>query len=134
MALHLDVRLVSADRLVWRGQASSVVAKTVEGEIGILPRHEPMLALLADGEVRITLTDGESLSVAVHGGFFSVGGNEVAILAQAAELAEDIDVDRAIIARDRAAGLAAEDEEAAAALRRAELRLALSTSKAGHAG
>ena len=54
----LRVELVAADQAVWSGEAKMVVAKTVEGEIGLLPGHEPMLAILAEGEVRITLPEG----------------------------------------------------------------------------
>ena len=57
----LRVDLVAADRAVWSGDAKMVIAKTVEGEIGLLPGHEPMLAILGSGEVRITLPTGESI-------------------------------------------------------------------------
>ena len=56
----LNVSVVAADHEVWSGEASMVVAKTVEGEIGILAGHEPLLAILASGEVRVTLHGGES--------------------------------------------------------------------------
>ena len=125
----LDVRVVSVDRMLWQGVATSVVAKTTEGEIGILPKHEPVLALLADGEVRIELAEGGTISAAVHGGFFAVDANEVAILAESAELASDIDIERARAALERARHAEANDVEAAAALRRAEVRLAIATGR-----
>ena len=64
----LKVAVVSAERELWSGEAKSVVAKTPEGEIGILPGHEPVLAVLVEGPVRIEETDGRKLLVAVHGG------------------------------------------------------------------
>ncbi|MSY39107.1 MAG: F0F1 ATP synthase subunit epsilon, partial [Actinobacteria bacterium] len=68
----LTVSIVSAERALWSGEAKSVVAKTPEGEIGILAGHEPVLALLVEGPLRIEKTDGSKMLVAVHGGFFSV--------------------------------------------------------------
>ena len=84
----LTVSVVAADKQVWSGQASIVIAKTTEGEIGILPGHEPMLALLAQGEieVRITPIDGAKVSVSADNGFLSVENNNVAIVAAFAEL------------------------------------------------
>jgi F-type H+-transporting ATPase subunit epsilon len=92
---ELHVNLVAVDRKIWSGAASMVVAKTLEGEIGILPRHEPVLALLANSPVRITTTDGKVIQAAVHGGFFAVDSDNVSILAETAELSGEIDVDRA---------------------------------------
>jgi len=90
----LNVAVVSAERALWSGQAKSIVAKTPEGDIGILANHEPVLALLVDSSgLKIEELDGSTLMVAVHGGFFSVSGNEVNVIAEVAELAEDIDVD-----------------------------------------
>ena len=78
---ELNVSLVAVDRKIWSGTATMVVAKTLEGEIGILPRHEPVLALLANSPVRITTSEGKVIQAAVHGGFFSVDSDNVAILA-----------------------------------------------------
>jgi F-type H+-transporting ATPase subunit epsilon len=63
-----------------------VVAKTVEGEIGLLPDHEPMLAILGEGEVRITLEDGEQLRASAQGGFLSMENNTVTVVARQAAL------------------------------------------------
>jgi F-type H+-transporting ATPase subunit epsilon len=68
----LHVELVAADQAVWAGAAKMVIAKTVEGEIGLLPGHEPMLAILAAGEVRITLPTGEKLVASAEDGFLAV--------------------------------------------------------------
>ena len=83
----LNVSLVAADREVWTGQASLVVAKTVEGEIGLMAGHEPMLAILASGDVRITLADGEKVLANAEDGFLSVEHNTVQIVAGRASLA-----------------------------------------------
>ena len=82
----LQVSVVAADQEVWSGAASMVVAKTSEGEIGILPGHEPMLAILAGGEVRVTGTDGSKIAARADGGFLSVENNNVSIVASYAEL------------------------------------------------
>lgn len=118
---ELDVAVVSAERSLWSGPARSVVAKTPEGEIGILPGHEPVLALLVESPLRIEQPDGSKVLVAVHGGFFSVDSDKVNVIAEVAELAQDIDVDRAqaALARAQAAGTEAD----VSALKRAETRI-----------
>ena len=82
----LRVELVAADKAVWSGEAKMVIAKTVEGEIGLLAGHEPMLAILSSGEVRITLTDGDKLIANAEDGFLSVEHDVVTIVARHAEL------------------------------------------------
>lgn len=86
VAVLLQVSVVAADQEVWSGAASMVVAKTSEGEIGILPGHEPMLAILAGGEVRVTTEDGSKITAQAAGGFLSVENNNVSVVASAAEL------------------------------------------------
>ena len=82
----LKVSVVAADHEVWSGEATMVVARTVEGQIGILPGHEPMLAILASGEVRVTLSGGEKIVAEAADGFLSVANNVVTIVARKAEL------------------------------------------------
>ncbi|MEY4079552.1 MAG: hypothetical protein RIS80_1321 [Actinomycetota bacterium] len=82
----LRVEVVAADQAVWSGEAKMVVAKTVEGEIGLLPGHEPMLAILASGEVRITLDNGDQLKATAEDGFLSVENNVVTVVARHASL------------------------------------------------
>ncbi len=82
---ELRVSVVSADHEVWAGTASMVVARTVEGEIGILPGHQPMLAILAAGEVRITGA-GAPITASAEDGFLSVDHDTVTIVARNAEL------------------------------------------------
>ena len=86
MASPLNVSVVSADQQIWSGEASMVVAKTVEGEIGILAGHEPLLAILAAGEVRVNATSGERLIARADDGFLSVENDTVTIVARDAEL------------------------------------------------
>jgi F-type H+-transporting ATPase subunit epsilon len=120
---EMQVDLVAVERKVWSGTAEFVFARTSVGEIGILPRHEPLIAQLTDaGMVRIDPSEGgESVRAAVHGGFLSVTPERVTILAELAELSDEIDVSRAEQARDRA-----DEDDAAgrAAKARAEARLA----------
>lgn len=125
----LEVAVVSAERLLWQGQAKSVVAKTPEGEIGILPGHEPVLAVLVESPLRVEEIDGNKLLVAVHGGFFSVDSNKVNVIAEVAELAEDIDLERAQAALSRAQGAADDDDPSA--LRRAETRITVAATAKG---
>jgi F-type H+-transporting ATPase subunit epsilon len=85
VALHVE--LVSVEREVWSGEAVSVVARTTEGEIGILPGHAPLLGQLAEGyDVRILQEGGGELAVNVSGGFLSVTEGGVTILAETATL------------------------------------------------
>ena len=123
----LEVSLVAMDRPVWRGQAKIVVATTPEGEIGIMAGHEPMLALLTDGHVRIETPEGERIGAAVHEGFFSVAHNKVSILAETAELDSEIDVERAQRALDRilADGTVDRGEKSAEVRARSRLKAAM---------
>ena len=125
---ELVVNVVSAERSLWSGTAKSVVAKTPDGEIGIMPGHEPVLALLVDSPLRIEEADGSKMLVAVHGGFFSVDSNQVNVIAEIAELAEDIDLDRAKAAL---AAAQAANEEDTSALRRAETRITVAGAASG---
>jgi len=83
----LTVTVVSADEQVWSGQARMVVARTKEGEIGILAGHQPLLGILAAGEVRVTATDGGQITANAEDGFISVENDTVVIAARAAGLA-----------------------------------------------
>ena len=117
----MTVQLVAVERRLWSGEANFVLAKTTEGELGVLPGHEATLAQLEEGGVvRIDPTDGTSLTVAVHGGFLSITPEGVTVLAEFAELSEEIDVSRARKALERADS---EDPEGVAAAKRAHARL-----------
>jgi F-type H+-transporting ATPase subunit epsilon len=99
----MHVELVSIEAPIWSGEATAVFGRTTAGELGILPGHTPLLGALEPGHpVRIEQEGGDELRVAVHGGFLSVhqdGG--VSVLAEQAEMAEDIDVARAREALNR---------------------------------
>lgn len=117
---EMSVELVAVERQVWSGRASSVFAETTVGELGILPGHTPLLGELVEGGiVKVTTTDGEVLTAAVFGGFLSVTDDKVSVLAEAAELADEID---AQAARD-ALARAGDDEDAQSAQARAKARL-----------
>ncbi|MEV0661147.1 F0F1 ATP synthase subunit epsilon [Actinomadura luteofluorescens] len=121
----LKVGLVSPEREVWSGEAKMVVAQTIEGSLGILPGHAPVLGVLLDGSVvKIEPADGGApVLAAVGSGFFSVAANEVSVLAEQVERDEEIDVDDAKRALD--AALSAEGEDATPERRaRARLRAA----------
>jgi F-type H+-transporting ATPase subunit epsilon len=95
MASTFDLEVVAADRVVWSGEAVMVIARTTEGEVGILANHAPLLGVLAPGTVEIRPEDGSPLVAAVDGGFISVAHNRISILAERAELSDDIDLEEA---------------------------------------
>ncbi|HEV7655686.1 MAG TPA: F0F1 ATP synthase subunit epsilon [Mycobacteriales bacterium] len=120
----VHVELVSVERLLWSGDATMVIARTTEGELGVLPGHAPLLGELAPGGVvRVQQEGGEELVFAVHGGFLSVTEDGVSILAEVAEQADEIDVGRAQQALEQARSAGEDDDEAAAAASRALSRL-----------
>ena len=130
----MQVELVSPEKVVFSGEATQVITRTLGGgEIAFLPGHAPFLAALTENHTRIWLTDGTILDVAVHGGFVQVAGNKVSILSDVAELASQIDRDRALRAKERAeASLAREhDADGEAALARAHARLNATGGLAG---
>jgi F-type H+-transporting ATPase subunit epsilon len=119
----LQVELVAVEKTIWSGEARMVIARTTEGELGVLPGHAPLLGQLAEGGVVTIRTDsGDDLVVAAHGGFLSVTDRGVSILAETAEISSEIDVERAREALRRADG-SDDDPEAQAAARRAQGRL-----------
>ena len=120
----LQVELVAVERKIWSGEARMVIARTTEGELGVLPGHAPLLGELAPGGVVTIRTEsGEDLVVAAHGGFLSVTDKGVSILAESAEISTEIDVERARDALRRAESDGGDDPEAQAAARRAQSRL-----------
>ncbi len=121
---EMQVDLVAVERQIWSGPAQMVVARTVDGDIGVLPGHAPLLAQLREGyAARIVGTDGNVMSVAVHGGFLSVTKSGVSILAEDAELSDEIDVTRARAAYESARSTGTDSADAEADLRRARARL-----------
>jgi F-type H+-transporting ATPase subunit epsilon len=120
----MQVQLVAPDRMVWSGEADFVLARTVDGELGILPSHAALLGVLVEYPVTIRRSDADDLVAAVHGGFLSVSRDGVDVLAEIVELAEEIDVPRARQALDRAQDSDDEADKAAARRARARLRAA----------
>lgn len=93
---EMTVELVAVEQRLWSGSAKLVSAQTTEGEIGVMPGHEPVLGQLVEGGVvAITTADGERVVAAVHGGFLSVTATTVTILAESADMAQDVDVEAA---------------------------------------
>jgi F-type H+-transporting ATPase subunit epsilon len=103
----LHVVVVTAQQTVFEGEAEMVIAPGSEGQLGILPRHAPLLTTLALGEMRIR-RGGQDDSLFVAGGFLEVNDNVVTVLADDAERAEEIDIEHAEEARRRAETLLAQ--------------------------
>lgn len=132
----LRVQVVSADRMVWEGEAESVIARTVEGDIGILPHHEPLLAALVPCAAEVLCIDGQREIFAVKGGFMSVDNNRVALISSFARLATEISV--ADAEREHAAAVKAleagdNDPETMAHLHRSEAALKAAHKVSGKA-
>jgi len=125
---EMQVHVVSATRELYRGTAGAVYARSTEGEIGILPGHQPVLLALEISPVRVEQTDGEVVTWAVHAGFLEYRDGQLTVLADRAERPEEIDVERARSARERAQQHLEDldyEGNAHAELRRAEIRLRL---------
>jgi len=123
----LHVALVVPDRELWSGEATIVIAKTTEGDIGVLTGHSPVFGVLAEGSlVEIVGTDETRVRAAVSGGFLSVADDKVSILAAQARLGGEVDADEARRALDAALaeGGAGPEEPADAKYARALLRAA----------
>ena len=125
--MALEVQVVSPERILYTGTATMVVARTVGGgDIAFLTGHAPFIGALAIHQVKVVTEAGDEQLIAVHGGFVEVSSSRVTVLSDVAELPEQIDVHRAERAKQRAEDALradGDDEEAKAALARAELRL-----------
>lgn len=124
MAATFQLELVAADKIVWSGEATMVIARTLEGEVGILANHAPLLGVLAPGTVEIRPDDGSAMIAAVDGGFISVAHNRISILAERAELASDIDLSDARRELEQARADAGDSERSQRAVAAAEARIA----------
>jgi ATP synthase, F1 epsilon subunit (delta in mitochondria) len=124
--MPFEVQLVSPERVLYEGEADMVVCRTTDGEIAFLPGHVPLVGALGVAKVRIILPEKGEIAAAVHGGFVEVSGDHVTILSDVAELPGQVDIVRAQTAKENAQQRVeadAADEDAQAALARAELRL-----------
>ena len=124
----MRLEIITAESEVYADDVDAVVVPGMEGQLGILPHHAPLMTMLQPGELTIS-KDGESTYLAVSAGFLEVLGNKVTILADAAERSEAIDEDRALVAMEAAQQRMAnregdiELEQVARAMRRAQVRL-----------
>ena len=119
----LQVELVAAERLVWSGEAQMVIARTTEGDIGVLANHEPTLSLMVDGVVEVWCPDGEVMVAAVDEGFLSVADNRVSILSRHAETSHEIDLEKARQVIEHAEQSNEPLEDLEASVRRAQARI-----------
>jgi F-type H+-transporting ATPase subunit epsilon len=124
--MPLEVQVVSPERILWSGEAERVVTRVEEGgDIAFLTGHTTYLGQLGSGVTEIAEVGGNVVKVAVHGGFVEVSDDRVSLLSDQAELATDVDVARARAAKERAEVVlrGGDDDEAAEAVKRAEVRL-----------
>jgi len=128
MAKSLALQIITPEKISWEGVVDSLVVPAHDGQLGILPGHAPLLAQLRPGAVQIR-TQGSTRLLAVSGGFVEIFKGKTALFAETAELAEEIDSERARIAAEKAkAALKTRpgdklDAQALAALQRALIRL-----------
>ncbi|GAA2006484.1 F0F1 ATP synthase subunit epsilon [Catenulispora subtropica] len=134
---RLNVSLVAADRKVWQGTAEMIVARTTEGDTGVLPGHQPILSILQPSIVSIRGTEEGTLEAVVSGGFLSVARDDVSVLAESLLLPSEIDVTAAqqLASEARTAEHNAGDDQAAREQADADLRFAEAQLRvAGHTG
>ena len=135
----MKLEIVTGERLVYSGDVEVLVAPGIEGELGILPHHAPLLTMLQPGEIRIVV-EGQEEYMVISGGFLEVLANTVTILADTAERADEIDEERAQQAVQRAqerlsGQLAADDlERALASIRRAQARVHVARRRRSRGG
>ena len=129
MADTFHLRITSPDRVFYEGEVTMVEINTTEGEIGVLPNHIPLTSVLAPGACYIHLPDADPKVCAIHGGFIEILQDSMTILAEVCEWPDEIDVERAQSAEERARErIAAKGEgidldRASAALQRALARI-----------
>ena len=126
--MPMQLQIITAEREVFSGEVDALVAPGIEGQLGILPRHAPLITVLQPGELMVR-SGGEESFLALSGGYMEVLGNQVIILADAAEDVDEIDEARAQAAMEQAQQRIANREsdaelaQAVASLRRAQVRV-----------
>jgi F-type H+-transporting ATPase subunit epsilon len=127
----IKLEIVTAERIVFSGEVDEIIAPGVEGQLGILPHHSPLMTMLQAGEL-VAKKGGQDDIMAIAGGFLEVRPDRVIVLADAAERAEEIDIKRAEAARKRAEerlrdrkAIGLDEAAAEAALKRALARLSV---------
>ena len=135
--MQLDI--ISAEKQVYSEEVEALVAPGIEGQLGILPHHAPLMTVLQPGEILIR-KDGEETYLAVTGGFMEVIGNKVTILADACERSEEINEARAQEAVERARERMAHSdsdlqmERALSSMRRAQARVSVARRRRARGG
>ncbi|MEI7604922.1 MAG: hypothetical protein RIQ87_750 [Chloroflexota bacterium] len=126
--MPFTLEIVTPERLTWKGEASGVILPTIDGEVGILPKHEPYVTVLGQGEGRITAIDGTVEHIAIIGGFVQVRPDRVLVLAESADLADELDlalIEKAKASAEATLSDAGLNDPAAVATARAALSRAL---------
>lgn len=138
--MKFKLEIVTPERLIFSDDVDILTTPTTQGEISIMAHHVPLVTMIAPGEIKIK-KDKETSFMTITGGFIQVTGNKVTILADAAERAEEIDIDRAEAARERARKMLAEKQldtvshaDAVAALQRSLLRLKVARHRTTRGG
>lgn len=111
MAKPFQVDVVSPEATVWSGEATFVIARTPDGEIGILADHEPVMAALETGAVVVDAAEGGRTTIGVHGGFLQILDNQVTLLTDRATVATGGKEEAAKVAGELAADEAAAEED-----------------------
>jgi F-type H+-transporting ATPase subunit epsilon len=125
--MTLQVALVVPEGEIWTGSARIVIAKTLDGDIGVMSGHAPVLGILVEGsvvQIRADEGGGEDVTAAVDGGFFSIADDRVSILARQARLGSEIDTAATQAALDSAREASGPDESAEVRYYRAQLQAA----------
>lgn len=102
MAEKMHMEIITPEKILWQGEVKMVTAPGYLGEFGVLPEHAPFITSLEVGPMRFLTVEGSEQWAAVHGGYFEVLDDRITVLAVHAELAHEIDVERAERARGRA--------------------------------
>lgn len=139
MSKTIQLEMVTPERVALQAEAEMVVLPAFEGEMGVLPGHAPFLVMLNPGEVRVTAPGGEKKFYAVAGGFAEIQSAKVSVFAETAELAGEIDAERARQSLEKAKAQAQAPgidpmtlAQAEAAMRRAQVRLRVSELRRGY--
>ena len=136
----MNLEIITAERSVYEGEVDMVIAPGQDGQLGILPRHAPLMTILKPGELTVKKSGEEDIYVAVSGGFMEVIGNRVSVLADACERSDEIDEQRAEEAMRRAQERLSQHssdmelERAMSSLHRAQVRVNLARRRRPRAG
>ena len=136
----MTLEIITAERQVYSDEVDMVIAPGIDGQLGILPMHAPLMTILKPGELTVKKSGEEDIYVAVSGGFMEVLGNHVSVLADACERSDEIDEERALEAMQRAQdrlanrGTDMDLEGAMRSLQRAQVRVKLVRHRRSRSG